>query len=73
MSPVSFISRYLGLTNSSVGHVERLISGLGGFCGIAGVYVISAWWLDETAAMLIMGFGSVSALMAALSVSIHVL
>jgi len=55
MSPVSFISRYLGLTDSSVGHVERLISGLGGFCGIAGVYVISAWWLDETAAMLIMG------------------
>lgn len=55
MQVTRWFNSYLGLTDSSVGHAERLISGLGGFCGIAGVYVISAWWLDDSAAMLIMG------------------
>ncbi|MDZ7750588.1 MAG: HPP family protein [Gammaproteobacteria bacterium] len=55
MSVTRWFNSYLGLTDSSVGHGERLISGLGGLCGIVGVMVISAWWLDGAAAMLIMG------------------
>lgn len=55
MSPVNFVKRYLGLTDSSVGHGERLVSGLGGLVGIVGVALISGWWLEGMAAVLIMG------------------
>ncbi len=50
-----FVKKYLGLTDSSVTHSERFVSGLGGLCGIVGVAYITGWWLDGYAAVLIMG------------------
>jgi CBS-domain-containing membrane protein len=47
--------RYLGLTDSSVSHKERFVSGLGGLCGIVGVAFITSYWLDGFSAALIMG------------------
>lgn len=55
MKIFEFIKKYLGLTDSSVTHSERFISGLGGLCGIIGVVYITDWWLDGYAAILIMG------------------
>ncbi len=51
----AFFKKYLGLTDSSVTHSERFVSGLGGLCGIVGVAYITGWWLDGYAAVLIMG------------------
>jgi CBS-domain-containing membrane protein len=50
-----FFKRYLGLTDSSVSHQERFVSGLGGLCGIVGVAFISSLWLDGFDTALIMG------------------
>ena len=54
MIAAAWIARNLGLTDNSVGHAERLVSGLGGFCGIVGVALVSSWWLEGAAAVLIM-------------------
>jgi len=50
-----FFKKYLGLTDASVTHSERFVSGLGGLCGIVGVAYITSWWLNGYAAVLIMG------------------
>ncbi len=51
----NFFKKYLGLTDASVSHSERFVSGLGGLCGILGVAYVSSWWLDGYATALIMG------------------
>jgi CBS-domain-containing membrane protein len=50
-----FFKKYFGLTDASVSHNERFVSGLGGLVGIVGVVFITSWWLDGYAAALIMG------------------
>ncbi len=55
MNFFDFFKKYLGLTDASVSHSERFVSGLGGLFGIVGVVFITSWWLDGYAAVLIVG------------------
>ncbi|MDZ7753501.1 MAG: HPP family protein [Gammaproteobacteria bacterium] len=52
--PSSRLLALLGLHDDAVGHGERLVSAAGGFFGICAVGVISGWWLQGDAALLIL-------------------
>lgn len=52
-----------GFNNQTVSHRERLITSLGGFCGILGVYFVSASILDAQGAALIVASMGASAVL----------
>ena len=44
---------YIGFTQQSVSHREKLISSIGGFLGIFGIFMSSFWLLDPEVTLLI--------------------
>jgi CBS-domain-containing membrane protein len=53
----------IGFNKRAVSHKERLITSLGGFCGILGVYFVSASLLDAQGAALIVASMGASAVL----------
>ena len=53
----------IGFRRHTVSHRERIITGLGGFCGILGVYFVSAAFLDAKGAQLIVASMGASAVL----------
>jgi len=58
----NILKHWLGLDGASPSHTEKLISGLGAFCGIFATYWISSRFLGDTSSLLLvasMGAGAV--------------
>ena len=53
----------IGLENTQVSHTERIVSGIGGFCGILGIYLVSSSFLPATSAALIIASMGASAVL----------
>ncbi len=53
----------IGLENTQVSHSERIVSGIGGFCGILGIFLVSSSFLPATSAALIIASMGASAVL----------
>ena len=62
-TPISNILELIGFNKRAVSHRERLITSLGGFFGILGVYFVSASLLDAQGAALIVASMGASAVL----------
>ncbi|MBV5307886.1 HPP family protein [Chromatium okenii] len=59
----STAQHWLGISRIPVSHTEKLLAGLGGFVGIALVYSLSAAWLTDSAAQLLIASMGASAVL----------
>ncbi len=50
---ITMLRRYLGVTDQTSSHREKLLSGLGAFLGISSIYLISMAWMDKATAVYI--------------------